>query len=223
VGALNYLATITRPCIAYATSRLSKFLAKPTIAHKNAAKHLLRYLKQTKDLALTFSSEEGELGMELRGYTDSDFAADTDNRRSISGFCFLLHGACVHWQSKQQSLIARSTHQAEYIGMANASYEISYLRKLLSDLTEFHGAPTTLYADNQGAIDTATSPNADRSPRTKHIDIRYHITREALANGELRLEHVRSADMVADILTKPLPYETHIKHTRRLGLIPLSE
>lgn len=103
--------------------------------------------------------------------------------------------------------------------MANASYETSYLRRLVADIHPgIHPThPTTLYADNQSAITTAQS-GRDVSPRSKYIDIRYHITREALANGILRLEYIRTTDMTADILTKALSRELHQKHTLSLGL-----
>ena len=133
----------------------------------------------------------------------------------------MLDGACIHWQSKQQSLIARSTHEAEYIGMAVASYKMSYLRKLLADLTNcplVDLGPTLLYGDNMGAIATATNPDGDKTPRTRHIDIRYHITREALSNGTLRLKYIRTADMTADILTKVLPIEAHRRHMNNMGM-----
>ena len=105
--------------------------------------------------------------------------------------------------------------------MAVASYEISYLRKLLTDLTAtplVDLKPTLLYGDNMGAIATATNPDGDKTPRTRHIDIRYHVTREALANGALRLRYVRTADMTADILTKILPREAHGRHMKTMGL-----
>ena len=77
--------------------------------------------------------------------------------------------------------------------------------------------PTLLYGDNIGAITTATKPELTSS-RSRHIDIRYHITREALANRILRLKYIRSSDMVADILTKALPLIYHEKHRNSMGL-----
>jgi hypothetical protein len=67
--------------------------------------------------------------------------------------------------------------------------------------------PTLLYGDNLGAIGTAT--NLSNTKRSRHIDIRYHLTREALVNGILRLQYCRTNDMVADILTYPRrPHQT---------------
>jgi hypothetical protein len=184
VGALNWASVVIRPDISYAVARLSRFLSKPAKIHKEAAKHCLRYLAGTKDLGLIYGTEKSS-DIRLFGYTNSNFAADTSNRRSTSGYSFILNGASIHWQSKQQSLVTRSTHEAEYVCIAVAHEdgrdEISYLRKLLADIstTPIHSIdPTLLY--NMGAIDTATKRS--RSP-SRHIDIRYHITREALANG----------------------------------------
>src|SRR5436189_6304222 len=99
---------------------------------------------------------------------DSNFAANEDNRCSTSGYLFKLNGAYIHWQSKQQSLIVRSTHEAKYIGMAIASYEISYLRKLLTDITFtplVDLEPMLLYAVTMCALATATNPDGDKTLR----------------------------------------------------------
>ena len=77
--------------------------------------------------------------------------------------------------------------------MAIASYEISYLRKLLTDITStplVDLEPTLLYGDNMGAIATATNPDGDKTPRTRHINIYYHITQEVLANEVLKLRYI---------------------------------
>ena len=105
--------------------------------------------------------------------------------------------------------------------MAVASYEISYLRKLLADLTAtplIDLKPTLLFGDNLSAIATATNPEDDKTPRTCHIDIRYHITREVLANGTLQLKYIWTNEMTVDILTKVLPIEAHRRHMRNMGL-----
>jgi hypothetical protein len=98
---------------------------------------------------------------------------------------------------------------------------LTYLRELLTNLSPIHNLdPTLLYGDNLGAIGIAT--NLSNTKRSRHIDIRYHLIREALINGILRLQYCRTNDMVADILTyggltKTLPIVTHEKH--RTGAI----
>jgi len=122
-------------------------------------------------------------------------SADVNNRRSTSGFIFLLNGGPISWKSKQQSLVTASTHDAEYVGLANASYEVIWLRKIilaiLPDYTEHTMPANNLYCDNQGAIATASQPIHTISSRSKHIDVRFHVIRDAAANGLLiRLEYV---------------------------------
>jgi hypothetical protein len=109
--------------------------------------------------------------------------------------------------------------------MAVASYEISYLQKLLTDLlttlpikSTKSTKPTLLYSDNIGAIQTVTNPDSDKVPRTRHIDICYYIMREALANGTLQLKYIQIEDMTADILTKVLPIKAHRHHIKNMGL-----
>ena len=105
--------------------------------------------------------------------------------------------------------------------MVITSYEISYLQKLLTDLTStslVNLEPTLLYSDNMSAIATVTNPDGDKTSRTRHIDIHYHIIQEALANGTLRLRYIWTADMTTNILTKILPREAHGRHMNTMGL-----
>ena len=75
-----------------------------------------------------------------------------------------------------------------------------------------------LFSDNQGAIATANQPKHVISNRSKHIDIRFHIIREAAANGLIQLEYIQTIEMTANILTKALPQELHIRHIKGLGM-----
>lgn len=226
VGGLIYLMICTRIDLAFPLSRLSKYVSKPGIKHAAALKRLLRYLAGTQDLGITFKRASGSPSPHskptLYGYSDSDFAADLDNRRSTSGFVFFLNGGPIAWQSKQQSLVTGSTHDAEYVGLAIASKEAAWLRKLiLAILPQYaeHKMPSnTIYCDNQGAIATASQPSHTPSNRSKHIDIRFHIVREAIANGLIRLEYTRTTEMTADILTKALPRDLHQRHMEGLGI-----
>jgi hypothetical protein len=222
VGALLYLMLCTRPDLAYTLSRLSKFSSKPSTKHAEALKRVLRYLRGTINLGIEFNAPDPTMESKLYGYSDSDFAADLNNRRSTSGFIFLLNGGPISWKSKQQSLIATSTHDAEYIGLANASYEITWLRQILAailpEYTEHKMPANILLSDNQGAIASANKPRFELSARSKHIDIRFHVIRDAIQNGLIRLEYVRTHEMTADILTKALPREPHQQHVAGMGM-----
>ena len=105
VGSLQYAAGGTRPDIAYAVSTIAKFCHQPTELHMTAAKCVLRYLKQTKDLNLTYVKESPEA---IIGYSDADWAGDVQDRRSTSANVFLLGGGAITWSSRKQSSVAVS-------------------------------------------------------------------------------------------------------------------
>jgi hypothetical protein len=138
----------------------------------------------------------------LYGYSDSDLAADLNNCRSTSGFVFLLNGGPISWKSKQQSLVTSSTHDAEYVDLASASHVTTW-KVMLAMLPDYiYRASNTIQYTilRQSRCFCCTYAVSSRS---KHIDVRFHITRDAAANGLIRLEYVRTTDMTADILQRP--------------------
>jgi hypothetical protein len=102
--------------------------------------------------------------------------------------------------------------------MKSSGFGKSSLPFLLPDYTELSMPANRLFSDNQGPISTANKPKYVISNRSKHIDNRFHIIYEAATNGLVRLEYVRTADMTADILTKALPRELHLRHMKGLGM-----
>ena len=217
VGSLLYAAIATRPDIAHAVGTVSKFCSKPTEAHFTAAKRILRYLKGTLNLAIKYQRSESNM---LIGYSDADWAGDLDDRHSTTGNLFLMAGGPVNWLSKKQAVVALSTSEAEYVALSSATQEAMWLRKLLiSDLQVTSQEPTVLMEDNQGAISIAKNPVAHS--RTKHIDIRYHYIREAMQEGIVIIHYCPTEQMIADILTKPLPRERFKLLREAMGMVEL--
>lgn len=210
VGSLLYLATTTRPDIAFAAGVLARFMSAPENSHWVAAKGVLRYLAGTRDEGITFGNEQ-----QLQGYTDSDFAGDKDTRRSTSGFVYMLHGGPISWRSKRQATVAASTAEAEYIAAAEAVKEGVWLRTLLKALGTDPGA-VQLFEDNQACLAMAGDPIG--LGRAKHIDVAYHLVRDRVGTGEVVMEYLPSSEMVADGLTKALPAPAHRSFTSRLGM-----
>ena len=202
VGSLLYLSVYTRPDISHAVGILSRFMACPTDKHWEAAKHILRYLKGTKHLGLRFSggapSNQGVYTCEM--FTDADFAADLDKRRSITGAVMLMQGAAVLWISKLQSLVATSTTEAEFIAAAMGTKEGLWVRKLLGEL---YGRvqPLHLAVDNQAAIVLICEHTAGQSVRTKHIDVQFQFVRDRYQRGDVSVQDVPTADQRADVFT----------------------
>ena len=200
VGALLYIATTTRPDISAAMSILCRRVSKPRQRDWTAVKQVLRYLKQTIDLKLEISANTN---LNLAGYVDADWAGDSSDRKSTSGYLFQLGSNLVLWSSKKQMSVALSSTEAEYVSAAQASQEILWLRQLLIDIGEPATQATVLFEDNQGCIKLA---NKDKvSTRTKHIDIKYHHLRDLTERDIIQLEYCETNKMLADMLTKPLP------------------
>jgi transposase InsO family protein len=219
VGALMYAAMGTRPDIAYCTTSLSQFMQKPTRTHWTALKRVLRYLKGTQQARLLYqpSADKQECSLDVHGYCDSDWGNDVSDRRSITGWAFLLHGCAVSWQSRKQRTTALSSVEAEYMAAAAATKEAVWWRQFLTELGVRPTGPTALYSDSQGSI--ALAKNPDHHDRTKHIDMRYHFIREQLATQAIRMEFVGTEWMLADALTKPLGTDRHEVLVGKLGLV----
>ena len=175
VGALTYLSTTTRPDIAFAVSRLGQFNNSFGEEHWKAAKRVLRYLKGTSKLGLTFGSKLSP----LTGLVDADWCNCPDDRRSFTGYVFLLNSSPVSWDAKKQRTVALSSMEAEYMPLSECVKEAMHLKRLLQELAFGTLSDVTVRCDNKSALKLAE--NTVFHARSKHIDIRHHILRETLS------------------------------------------
>jgi hypothetical protein len=175
----------------------------------------LRQLQGTADKAMIFRRVPAK-DFFLRGYTDSDWATDSHDRKSVSGCCFLLSpvGPAISWASRKQVCVALSSCEAEYVAMSQAAQELVFLRGLLKDLGIESGEAPTLYGDNQGAIALSNNPIGHK--RSKHIDIRHHYIRQLVSANTIELKYVRTDGNIADALTKNLPRPSFEKFRNQL-------
>jgi hypothetical protein len=215
VGGLMFAACVTRPDIMCAVGKLSQFLNNPSSKHLLAAKRVLRYLKGTLTLGITYRPPP----LRLSGYSDADWAGDMSTRRSTTGYVVMLNGGAIAWKSQRQPTVALSTMEAEYMALTEAVKELTWIRKLLAELgydQDSGNAPTDLYSDNQSAIALAKNPVSHA--RAKHIDIRHHFIREAIHDKIVWVQYIPTSDMTADSLTKALGREKHEKCAARMGM-----
>lgn len=212
IGCLMYLAVLTRPDIAYAVSYLSQFNTCYNICCYNYAKRILRYLQCTKNYCLKYTSND----MNLQGFVDSDWASDALDRKSYTGFCFMMSGSAVSWQSRKQKSVSLSSTESEYAAMSEASREAVYLRNLIHEITG-NLYVIDLHCDNQSAMKLASSQQCHN--RSKHIDVRYHYIRNVINDNIIKIKYVPTGEMPADILTKGLCHIKHYKFMYMLGII----
>ena len=250
-GSIMYAMTSTRPDLAFTISRLSKFNANPTNEHQHAAKRVLRYLRQTTKVGITYGGLNEGVGstgkdVELVGFSDSDFGADPDNRRSIAGYIFTVNGGAISWKSKQQLGPALSTMEAEYVGLSEAGREAIWISGLYNNVNQFiegrmyppqvdtwwhtedpiedetinelslDRSPVMIYGDNLAANSLTEDPK--HHDRSKSIDIKYHWIRDAIRRQQIQIKHLPTTEMTADILTKALVRAKHEKFMRYMGM-----
>ncbi len=206
VGSLQYLCYSTRPDINYAVNLLSRFSINPGQKHWTAAKHVLRYLKGTKDYGLEFSNKNNSINnsLEITAYSDADWGGDLDGRKSTTGYFILLNDNVVSWASKKQTTVALSSAEAEYMALTGAGQEIKWMIDFLTELELYKQAkPVTLFTDSESA--DAMANNDVNHGRTKHIDIKHHWIRDAVLKEKIiELKYVNTTDQIADIHTKAL-------------------
>ena len=216
VGSLQYAVSGTRPDIAYAVNTVARFSSYPSQAHLTAAKRILRYLKGTIDLTLTYVKTDSD---SVVGYSDADWAGDQDSRKSTSGNLFMLGSGAISWSSREQTSVALSTVEAEYIALCLATQEVAWIRQLLDELDQKPLKPTVMNEDNQGAISVAHNPVNHK--RTKHIDIKYHYVPEAVVNKAIELAYCPTKEMLADVLMKAIPRDQFEYLRDLIGLKPI--
>jgi hypothetical protein len=169
IGCLMYLKN-TRPDICFVVNTLSEHMVDPREVHWIAAKHILRYLKGTIEFGLQYLQRDQ---INLVGYSDSDWAGNTADRKRTSGCCFSLGSGVISWYSRKQKSVALSSAEAEYMAASQASCEAIWLQKMLVNLFETDLVPTTNFCDNQSCIKLSENPVFH--DRSKHIEIRYHF------------------------------------------------
>lgn len=216
VGALNYLAVATRPDIAYTVHKLAQFNSNPGPRMWTAVKHLLRYLKGTLDLKLTYAPDESTSDL-FTTYTDADYGGDKDTGKSRSGYVIKIGTGAVSWASKQQGPIAKSSTEAEFYGASFAGTELKWMRNLLSEVGFPIDGPSPLHIDNQSTIQGLN--DTVHHSRMKHIAIAQFWIRNEVTEGNIEMHYCPTAHMPADLLTKPLTKFFVQRHRKTMGLM----
>jgi hypothetical protein len=164
-------------------------MSAPRSTHYVAVLRILQYIKRTLFHGLHFSAQSS---LELSAYADADLAGDPTDRRSTTGYCFLLGSSLISWRSKKQSVVARSSTEAEYCALANATSELLWLRWLLANISAPQTTSTPIHCDNRSAIHI--THNDVFHERTKHIEIDCHFIHHHLHQSALHLLSVSSED-----------------------------
>ena len=213
VKSLQYAQVCTRPDLAFVTRLLGRFQSNPRIEHWKLIKKVLRYLQRTKGLMLTYRRSDT---LRIVGYSDSDYAGD--DRKSTLGYVFTLVGGAISWKSSKQTVTTSSTMYAEFVACYEATGQVNWLKKFIPGLkvVDDINRPLKLYCDNEPAVTYAH--NNKSSGAAKHIDIKYYVVKDKVRDHVISLEHISTAKMLADPLTKGLPPNVFREHVAGMGL-----
>jgi hypothetical protein len=172
VGALQYL-TLTQPDISFSINKVCQFLHAPTMTHRSAMKRILHYLHGTCGLGILIRRSSSLL---LSAFSDADWAGNVDDRCSTGGFAIFLGPNLIIWCARKQATVSRSSTEAEYKALANATTEVIWVQSVLAELGINQPRSPCLWCDNLGATYMTVNPHFHG--RTKHIEIDFHFVRE---------------------------------------------
>ena len=152
----------------------------------------------------------------MSAFADVDWAGCLDDNRSTWGFAIFYGPNLISWCARNQATVSRSSTEAEYKALANATAEVIWIQSMLKELGVPQVQPPCLWCDNLGA--TYLSANPVFHARTKHIEIDFHFVRERVANKQLEIRFIPSKNQLADGFTKALPVKSFEEFKRNLNL-----
>ena len=219
IGSLMYAMHCTRPDIAFAVSKLSRYTSHPGTAHWKAINRIFGYLKRTINLSLTYY----EFPAVLEGYSDASWITSANDNKSTSGWIFTIAGGAISWASKKQTCIAHSTMESEFIALAAAGKEAEWIRNLLLEI-ELWPQPMpsiSLYCDSEATLSRAY--NKVYNGKSRHISLRHEYVKQLITDGVINIIYVKSSNNLADPLTKALSRALVVSTSSGMGLKPFTE
>ena len=200
VGSLMWLSVTTRSDIASALRACASHSHNHSPRHWKALLQVTAYVNATNEMGLRFGRGSG---LRLSMYANADYAAASNDRRSVSGVAVMLGDTAIDWKNSTQKCVTTATCEAEYVALCNVSKKGLFTRAVLGFFQpELSGMRVDIFGDNEGAKAIADNPSS--ASRSKHIDVKLNFIQGMIRTGEVRTLHVGTEEQHADVLTKAL-------------------
>ena len=211
VGCLNYLEQGTRFDLAFPVAQLTRVMGAPNLSHVGFVKHVYRYLAGTRNLGITYdvphsvvtqASLDG-FNYPLSTYVDASLGSEHTKGKSPTGVIVCHFGSPIMWTSHLQSVVALSTMESEMMATSTGTQLTLFARNVFAELGCVQHDPTKVWSDNLSNI--LCIKNQSSTPRSRHIDLRFHFISEQVSRGAVDILHIPGDSNPADLLTKLLP------------------
>nr|KAJ0200602.1 hypothetical protein LSAT_V11C600333090 [Lactuca sativa] len=212
IGCLMYAMISTRPDIAYAMGRLSRYTSNPSSHHWQAVSRVFRYLKGTMNYGLTYSGYPSV----LEGYLEASWINNLEDHSSTSGWVFLLGGGAISWASKKQTCITNSTMESEFVALSATGKEAEWLRNLIYESPLWPKPISTISIRCDSAVTLAKAYNQVYNGKSRHLGVRHSMIHELIMTGVIFVEFVRTQLNLTDHLTKGLT--RNLVHKAAIGM-----
>ena len=198
-------------------SKLSQFVSNPGDDHWRALERVMRYLKGRSSYGIQYTGYPRV----LEGYSDSNWISNAYEIKATSGYVFTLGGGAVSWKSCKQTILTRSTMEAELTSLDTTTVEADWLRELVMDLpvVEKPVPAILLNCDNQTVIVKVNS-SKDKMKSSRHVKRQLKSVRKMKSSRAIALDYVQMAKNLADPFTKGLSRNMIDEASREMGLRP---
>ena len=235
IGELIFLMITCRPDISFPLIKLSQYSTAPAMEHYTAVKQIFRYVKATKTEGIYFWRKEPRSDLPdlplpqitpqthnvdpdtqcdspttIHGAADSDWAGDTNHRKSVTGYIIKYAGGTIYYKTKFQDTIAMRSTEAEFTAACDAAKAILYIQSILDKINVPQDEATTLFIDNNGALLMANAQQPTR--RTRHMDIKHFALLDWVERDLVILKRISTSDNYADPMTKSLGRQLYYRH-----------
>jgi hypothetical protein len=217
VGKMIHLMKWSRPDICNAVRELSRFMTAACAAQVKSLHRCMRYCINTPKRGLTLRPDakwDGNRDFEftIEGFSDANYAAHVEGRRSVTGYAVFLNGAPIREKSRMQNCVTLSVTEAELVAATECTQDMIRAKNVIESMELRVKLPMILRVDNRGAVDLVN--NWSVGGRTRHVDVHYWYLRDLKEQGIVNVEWIGTEYQTADLFTKNLRKPIFVQHIR---------